>query len=299
MNSHGVSAIQALPVYESTSCLCLELAGRRFRLVGIPAGWSALLPPRLLDRVVQPGDLPEILIEVEMSTEERLRPPDEPHDLNHTTQLFFTGEDVFRQGDWSEGSFRRTMDTPVHLLVHVDAAPWFGGVLENFLRVLVAYDVLECGGVLLHSAAIVKNGRAAVMFGHSGAGKSTASAIALANGYSVISDDINIIEPAGDGWQVTPVPFSGTLNAVSEIKRPVPLLGLFRLRQAGKDAVLPCSAARSVSLLAGSVPFVNQDPLRADLLLDILTGLCVALPVQDLYFTPNDNFLRNVLQTIA
>ena len=172
--------------------------------------------------------------------------------------------------------------------------PWFGGVIENLLRVLVAYDVLERGGVMLHSAAIVKDDQAAVVFGHSGAGKSTSSELALENGYAVISDDINIIEPAKDGWQVTPVPFSGTLTATSDIVQPVPLGGLFRLHKASHDQVRPCSTARAVSLLAGSTPFINQDTHRSECLVDILTRLCVEIPVQDLYFTRSDEFLRHV-----
>ena len=283
-----------LPTGECSDTFFLDLAGRRFAIEGIPDGWQEMLPLRLLEFREEPASVSNRTIRIELSAAEHLRPPSEPHDLNETTHLHFSQNEVRLESDWCEGKFNIHPDTPVKLLVHVEASPWFGGVLENLLRVLVAYDVLERGGVMLHCAAIVRDNRVAVLFGHSGAGKSTTSALALESGCSVISDDINIIEPVGNGWQVTPVPFSGTLNAVSDIVKPVPLHGLFRLHQAGEDRTEPCSRARGVSLLMGSSPFINQDSHRSMQLVDIVSKLSVQPGVHDLHFTPSNKFLQYV-----
>jgi len=288
-----MSSEKIFPVNDKTESLRLKLAGRCFFIDGIPAGWVSLLPPRLLDCRVDAGRA-DRSITIEMSDKEGLRPVSEPHDLNETSHLRFSTTEVKLESDWCEGSFSIAPDKPVRLLIHVEAAPWFCDVLENLLRVLMAYDVLERGGVLLHCAAIVKDQKAAVVFGHSGAGKSTTSALALKSGCSVISDDINVIEPSGNGWQVTPVPFSGTLNSISDIVNPVPLNGLYRLHQAEDDRVQSCSRARAVSLLMGSAPFVNKDSHRSVQLVDILSRLSAEPGVQDLYFTPSDNFLQYV-----
>ena len=47
------------------------------------------------------------------------------------------------------------------------------GVIDNFLRVLVAYRALALDGVMLHSAGLVFDGRAFVFPGCSNAGKTT------------------------------------------------------------------------------------------------------------------------------
>ena len=298
MEALDYSPLPAWLPRQQRASLCFKLAGHQYSFEGIPAGWQRLLPPRLAACMVTGTASSQRVVRVEMSSDNRLRPPDESHDLNLTTYLFHGPRKVKIDSDWCEAHFNIAMDAPIQLLVHIDAAPWFGGVIENLLRVLVAYDVLQRGGVMLHCAAITKNDQAVVMFGHSGAGKSTTSALALENGCSVISDDINIIEPGNNGWQVTPLPFSGTLNAKSDIVKPVLLRGLFRLHKASLDKLEPCSAARAVSLLAGSTPFINQDAHRSEQLVNILTRLCADIPVQDLYFTRSHEFLRHVFSEV-
>jgi hypothetical protein len=283
-----------LPSGEFAENLCLELAGKCFSIEGIPLGWHELLPGRLLACTTGQRAASGRTIRIKLSPSEHLRPLCEPHDTNQTTRVSFSHDEVKFVSDWCEGHFTVAPDTPVQLLVHVQASPWFGDVIENMLRILVAYDVLQRGGVMLHCAAIVKGSWAVVLFGHSGAGKSTVSQLALDCGYSIISDDINIIEPCGQGWQVTPVPFSGTLNAVSDIVDPVYLSGLYRLNHADEDHAEPCSSARAVSLLAGSAPFVNQDAHRFTQLIDLLSTLSAEVSVQDLYFTKGVRFLQNV-----
>jgi hypothetical protein len=275
--------------------LCLELAGRGYLIKGIPRGWKLMLADRLLNCEVQRAGSARRVVHIQLSSDDGLRPAPGKPNLNEATEYCFRSDRVRFTSHWCEGQFVAGERDPAELKVHVEARPWFGAVLKNLLRLLVAYDVLFNGGVLLHCAAIVREGRAAVMFGHSGAGKSTTSALALANGCSVISDDINIIAPGTKGgWQVLPVPFSGTLNASSDMACPVALGGLFRLRPSGLDQSVRCSQARAVSLLAGCAPFVNQDRHRAEQLLDALWRLSGDLPVQDLFFTRSGQFLNNI-----
>ncbi|MEO8505742.1 MAG: hypothetical protein ABI609_17740, partial [Acidobacteriota bacterium] len=76
---------------------------------------------------------------------------------------------------------------------------YFHGALENLFRVLVAYRVVELGGVLLHSTGIVPSSSsegtaaAVVCYGASGAGKSTLSRLAQDAGQHLSSDDLNAV----------------------------------------------------------------------------------------------------------
>ena len=76
-----------------------------------------------------------------------------------------------------------------------DGGVSFPGIFENFFRVLAAYRVQELGGAILHCAGIVRDGRAYLFLGRSGAGKTTVSRLSLAAGLEVLSDDLNVLWP--------------------------------------------------------------------------------------------------------
>jgi hypothetical protein len=292
--SYPVTLPERCAVAKPDASLNLELAGRTLDIRGMPAGWDDLLPGRLLDCRIHGPRNPDRVVEITKSTREDLRPSGSSRDLNESTALGYEKTGVNFRSDWCAGWFEIAPQGAVRVEVHRDAKPWFGGIVENVVRLLTAYDVLNDGGVMLHCAGIVRDNRAAILFGHSGAGKSTCSELALKEGCSVISDDINVIEHSAGGWQVVPVPFSGSLNRQSDIRNPVPVDGLYRLRQSELDIPRHCSMARSIALLAGSAPFVNQDPLRAGRLVETLTRLAGDLPVRELHFTRSPMFLQNV-----
>lgn len=276
---------------ETRETLCLELAGRRIATLAVPASWLSVLPGRLLDCRVADDSKAHRIVRMEFAEEERLLPSRATHDLNEVSKVRFEKDSVHFHSDWCEGILDLRPAGELVLKVHPGAGQWFGAVLENTLRLLTAYEALNNNGVLLHSAAIADDRRAVVLFGHSGAGKSTASAIALDAGWRVISDDVNLVQATPAGWSVRQVPFSGSLNANAPGLRPLPLAGLYRLHKADSDFLEPCSAAQSLALLCGSAPFVNQDAFRVQSLLDILADLVASVSVQELYFTRTPRFL--------
>ncbi len=167
----------------------------------------------------------------------------------------------------------------------------FPSLFENFFRVLVAYRVTHAGGVLLHSAAFARDGRAHVVFGRSGAGKSTSSRLALNAGWEVLSDDINALLPDPGGWRVEKLPFAGDLGQTPSRGRAYPIAGLHWLQQATTHAVRPLSASLALARLLACSPVVNDDPYRVDDLLSNLTGLLAHASVGTLDFAPDPGFL--------
>jgi hypothetical protein len=152
----------------------------------------------------------------------------------------------------------------------------FGGVIENLLRVVAAYRLLETGGVLLHSAGVVDAGSAWVFVGRSGAGKTTLASSSRAAGREILSDDLNAIVPAQGGSRVAPVPFAGDYRGSAT--EPMPLAALCRLLQGPRTLLEPMSGAEALSTLLSAAPFVNQDPHRLERLLDVLETLLASVP---------------------
>jgi hypothetical protein len=120
--------------------------------------------------------------------------------------------------------------------------------LDAFLRSLLSSILLRSGGFMLHSAGLVKKGRAYLFLGKSGAGKSTLSKLAAGAGAEVISDEINLLRPGKGGFRVYGSPFWGEMRADG---RPGgwPLGGIFLLGKAKTNGVRPCSKPEAVKLL--------------------------------------------------
>jgi hypothetical protein len=166
-------------------------------------------------------------------------------------------------------------------------------VLENFLRIVLAYHALSRGGVLLHSAGVVQEGAAFLFSGRSYAGKSTLARKAAAAGALVLSDDINLVFRDNDGYLVHRVPFTG------EFRRPGESLSGSETYRLGRIALLekaqaltaaPVDPAAGVAGLLTGCPYVNDDPEEMPVLLDILTKIAGHAPVVRLGVARDDSF---------
>jgi hypothetical protein len=191
--------------------------------------------------------------------------------------------------------FEGTAIAGIRLMARIDAqraAIWtpaadrehFPGIFENVLRPLVAMRLLAAGGLLVHSAAVILADRAILFPGPSGSGKSTLSRLALDAKHEVLSDDLNAVVRAGEGFRLVPLPFTGDLTRDEIAKRAAPLRAIIRLEKGGTEAFRPLSRAEAVSLIVRSSPYVNRDPELAELLLDRAAELVRAVAVGVLTF---------------
>jgi len=133
---------------------------------------------------------------------------------------------------------------------------------DSFLRTLYSWALLRGGGCMLHSAGIVKNGKAYIFLGKSGAGKSTLSKLAaassrcpavqppsrLAAGIEVLSDEINLVRFEKGTFKVYGSPFWGEMRNEG---RPGswPLGGFFLLKKANVNRLGTCTKSEALKLL--------------------------------------------------
>jgi len=164
-------------------------------------------------------------------------------------------------------------------------------IFENMLRIVVAYHMLEQGGVLLHSAALSADCGAHVFFGPSGAGKSTISRLGCAEGRSVLSDDMNALRVRDDVLVVEKLPFAGDFGPSPDTAEGFfPVRGLHRLEQGSAHEIRTLRPAAAVAALLECAPFVNRNPFRYDRLVDVLADLHVRVPVQVLTFARDGRY---------
>lgn len=169
----------------------------------------------------------------------------------------------------------------------------FDRTVENFLRVVFAHLAIEKGALLLHGAGVVREGRAWIFFGPSGAGKTTVTT--LSRGAHVLSDDLVMIVPSGTPsarYAACSVPFRGVLTPGATIDRIFPLAGLFRLVQDSDDRVEYLDAPQAVGELVQSLPFVTDCPETIPAVLEVASAVAGSVPVSRLHFTKGPGFWK-------
>lgn len=177
-------------------------------------------------------------------------------------------------------------------------------VLENFLRILLAYRVVEQGGVLLHSVGVVHHDRAFLFSGHSNAGKTTLACKAEEAGVRVLSDDMNLVIPRQRAYRAHKVPFTGEFGRRAENLSGAgsfPLGGLALLEKAPGLRAASLTPAQAVAGLLTGCPFVNDDPEEFPALMDVLTRLVALTPIirlgvarEDTFEAVMETFLRQI-----
>jgi hypothetical protein len=106
------------------------------------------------------------------------------------------------------------------------------------LRLLCATLLLDAGGVMLHAAGVVVDGRALVFCGPSGCGKTTIAR--LAGRRRVLSDETTALRPSGDGWRACATPFFGEGGPVmGQRNGAAPVRALFFLEKSDTFAHRP------------------------------------------------------------
>ncbi len=166
--------------------------------------------------------------------------------------------------------------------------------LENYLRWVVADLSMDRGGFVLHAAGIVRDSRAFIFFGHSGAGKSTIAE--LSQGHQILSDDLVILFKTDQGFSATTTPFWGAYPQACKDTGLYPVAGVFQLYQSDRTDVVRLAKAPAAGLILSCCPFVSDPARRAHNLLNLIGDLCRALPVYRLEFCNDKAFWNRILQ---
>jgi hypothetical protein len=181
-----------------------------------------------------------------------------------------------------EGAALRASSNGIHF--HGVRNPY---ALDSLLRVLLSWKLLGHHGFLLHAATVVRDGRAYVFTGRSGAGKSTVASLSPSG--TVLTDEISLLRRENGGWRAYGTPFWGEFRAAGS-NTSAPVAGIFRLLQAPENRVTPI---RPVTLLRSILPnvlFFSSEAQANRSLLEILTRAVKVIPGYNLEFRKNATF---------
>jgi hypothetical protein len=161
--------------------------------------------------------------------------------------------------------------------------------LDSLLRILLSAVLLPGRGFLLHAASVVRDGRAYVFVGRSGAGKSTVASLSPEG--SVLTDEISLLRYLDGRWQAFGTPFWGEFRAAG-MNRHFPIAGIYFLRQDRHDRFEPLSAKQIVRALLPCVLFFSSDRRANEVLLCTLLDLVARVPAYRLHFRRSTDFWR-------
>ena len=159
--------------------------------------------------------------------------------------------------------------------------------LDSLLRVLLSVVLLPRCGFLLHAATVVRDGKAYVFMGRSGAGKSTVASLSPPG--SVLTDEISLLRCFQGTWRAYGTPFWGEFRAEGQ-NCSAPLASVHELVQSPRNAKEPLTAKQALGALLGNTLFFTAAREPRQNLLGILLDLIRSVPVHRLQFRRDTSF---------
>jgi hypothetical protein len=159
--------------------------------------------------------------------------------------------------------------------------------LDSLLRVFLSWKLLEHQGFLLHAATVVRDGKAFIFTGRSGAGKSTVASLSPEG--TVLTDEISLLRRENGIWRAYGTPFWGEFKAAGS-NSSAPVAGIFRLLQAAENRVQLLRPMELLRALLPNVLFFSAEAKANCQLLEILSQAATEIAGYNLSFRKNATF---------
>lgn len=157
--------------------------------------------------------------------------------------------------------------------------------IDSVLRIVHTLIQAPEGGFLLHGASAIRNGRAFLFSGVSGAGKTTISSLAPPDSV-LLTDEISYVRRDGEGFRACGTPFAGELARLGE-NASAPIERLFFLAKGPKNCIEPIETSDALRMLLRNILFFADD---SDLVKMVFRSACEFLgrvPAFRLMFYPD------------
>ena len=220
----------------------IEIGRMPVRVNTTDPGFLAMLHDRYAG-FIGDSDEPEIEFDVDLVPQSS---PD-PDDLCVTR----------RRGRWclKRGDFRAEWEPASRRgWIRQSANPYS---IDAILRILHTLVLAREGGFLMHSASAIRNGKAFLFAGVSGAGKTTISRLAPPD-VTLLTDEISYVCKQDAGYVAFGTPFTGELAKLGE-NVSAPVAALYLLAQGPENRIDPLAAGEAARSLLANVLFFAED----------------------------------------
>jgi hypothetical protein len=161
--------------------------------------------------------------------------------------------------------------------------------IDTVLRITHSLVLAEEGGFLLHAASAIRNKRAFLFAGVSGAGKTTISRLAPTDA-TVLTDEISYIRRVGaknnKNYTAFGTPFAGELARIGA-NTSAPLEALYLLVQGPENRIAPISKIEAARAIMRHVLFFAEEKDFVANVFDSVLEFVSRVPVAQFVFTPD------------
>jgi hypothetical protein len=157
--------------------------------------------------------------------------------------------------------------------------------LDSVLRIVHTLLLARKSGFLVHASSAIRNHRAFLFSGVSGAGKTTIARLAPPDA-ALLTDEISYVTRQDDRYFATGTPFFGELARVGE-NLSAPIECLYLLAKGSENKIEPIVGADAVRGLMENILFFARDPELVNLLFDAAVDFVGRVPVRRLTFVPD------------
>jgi hypothetical protein len=175
-------------------------------------------------------------------------------------------------------------------LGHGDKRWRFWGLMNLFAAAL-AVRMPSRPGALLHAAGVVIDGRAFLLVGPEGAGKSTFARAASEGGAQVVSDDVVLVDGAGGGLCLLGSPIRAH-EATSPGPGRWPVAAILHARHGETSRLDAVNRVTAEAVLTANLPFVVSGWGRDARLDAVVAYLAQCVPHRLLTFAPDPSFVH-------
>jgi hypothetical protein len=157
--------------------------------------------------------------------------------------------------------------------------------LDSVLRIVHTLLLAQEGGFLLHASSAIRNGRAFLFSGVSGAGKTTMARLAPPDA-ALLTDEISYVTRRAGRYVAVGTPFFGELARVGE-NLEAPVEALYLLAKGPENKIEPITGPDAVRGLLGNILFFARDPEFVKMVFDTAFDFAARVPVRRLTFVPD------------
>src|SRR5579872_7297917 len=159
--------------------------------------------------------------------------------------------------------------------------------LDSVLRIVHTLLLAREGGFLLHASSAIRNGRAFLFSGVSGAGKTTMARLAPPDA-ALLTDEISYVTRHDDRYFAVGTPFYGELSRPGENLR-APIEVLYLLAKGPENKIEPIEGSDAVRGLLANTLFFARDPRFVNMVFEAAFDFVARVPVRRLTFVPNSS----------
>jgi hypothetical protein len=157
--------------------------------------------------------------------------------------------------------------------------------IDSVLRIVHSLIQARTGGFLLHSASAVRNGKAFLFAGKSGAGKTTISGLAPLDA-TLLTDEISYVRKQGNGYTAFGTPFTGELARVGE-NVSAPVFAMYLLAKGSENRIDSVEPGEALRRLLDNVLFFAKDQELVHALFCSAFEFVERVPISKLTFVPD------------